>query len=747
VHVNAKDLAAAVQKGDFAKGLQILQQSAYWPGIMSYLCDHPCQQKCKRCELEEPIQISKLERACVDFAYDAMPKTRYQPTRKHKIAVVGSGLSGITVALYLVQKGYRVTIFEAADQIGGRLRKLPESKLPKAVLERDLELLSAAGVEIITNVTVGEDIPLEKLTSEFDAVYLGIGEKGKGNLPIGEYDSTSLRTANPKVFVGGSLLGETTKNSAVLLVASGQRAAISIDRMLQKVSLTANRKTEGAYETKLHTSIEGYARQPAVLPSKGATYTKEEAVREAERCIQCRCLECMRGCTYLKAFDKYPGDCIKSVVKNINIMTGWGVRRANNLINSCNICGLCKEMCPMDIDMGFVNREARRLMWEMNNLPAAFYDFPLRDMEFSNQAESAILKHQPGFTTSKYLFFPGCQTFASMPETIKKVYRFLTENLEGGVGLMLQCCGVPADWAGRQELAQAVWDDIIQKWEQMGKPVVIAGCPGCYRTFKESMPQIELKMLSEILLTLPLPKPALQTGDKQFAFHDPCSTRHARVVQDSTRELVRKLGVNFAELPYNRERTQCCGYGGLQYHMNPELTAEVVRARTAQNPNPYLTSCTNCRDFFQTYGKETTHILELIWGPEEAVTKRGKEYSIMNFQARRDNRRRLKAEMLKEFWQEDNAENERGYRKVKLIISEALQKKMDEQCILKDDLQQLIDFAEKNNQKMLVRETGHFVAGKRFGIITYWVEYTKEDDHYVVHNCYSHRMKVLSNSL
>ncbi|MGI6712084.1 MAG: pyridine nucleotide-disulfide oxidoreductase/dicluster-binding protein [Bacillota bacterium] len=744
VHVDVKGLAEAVKNGDFVQGLEILRHNACWPGIIGYLCEHPCQKKCKRNELEESVQISKLERACVDYAYDSMKKESYSPSKKHKIAIVGSGLSGLTVALTLAKRGFQVTIFEAGSKIGGRLWDIPQEKLPQSVLEKDLSLLTDAGVKILLNITVGTDITLEELTKEFNAVYLGIGQKGKGNIALEKYDPVTLRTSNPAIFVGGSILGEEIENSPVLLVASGQKAALSIERSLQKVSLTANRKNEGAYDTKLYTNVEWYEKKPAVLAGNGTTYTREEAIEEANRCIQCRCVECMRGCTYLKVFDEYPGSCIKSVVKNVNIMSGWGVRYANKFINSCNVCGLCKEMCPVDIDMGFINREARRLMWEMEYLSPALHDFPLRDMEFSNGVESALLKHQPGFEESKYLFFPGCQFSASLPETVKKAYRFLTERLEGGVGLMIQCCGLPADWAGRQELSQEIWDDIVNKWEQMGKPVVISGCPGCYRTFKESMPQIELKIISEVLLELELPN--IQLGNNMvFSFHDPCTSRYEKIVQDSTRALARKLGAKIEELPYSRERTQCCGYGGLQYHLNPELTEKVVRARTEKHPNPYLTSCSNCRDFFQKYGKDTTHILELIWGKEQAT--KGKEYSILDFQERRDNRRHLKTSLLQEFWKEDNSVNERGYKKLKLMISEELRKKMHDQCILEEDLQMVIDFAEKNNQKMLSPETGHFVAGKRYNIITYWVEYTKENDYFVVHNCYSHRMQVLSKSI
>lgn len=740
MHVDAKGLIGAVSEGDFAKGFEILKNRVTFASVIGRICDHPCEKKCKRSELEENIEIHKLERACAEYGSKDTEVIPVPRKKKQKVAIVGSGLSSITAASFLVNKGYFVTLFEAKNVLGGRLREIPEDILPRDILDKELSILSRLGVKIILNVTIGKNITINGLTDEFDAVYLGVGEHS--GLTVAKTNPQYFTTDNPKVFAGGSFVSENAKKSPIYSMASGKSAAVSIERFFQKVSITANRKNEGVYDTKLYTNLEWYDKKGRIIPENKINYTKEEAIEEAKRCIQCRCVECMKGCTYLKHFNQYPGDSIKSVVKNVNIMPGWGVRYANDFINSCTTCGLCKEMCPVDIDMGFVNREARRLMWEMNYMPPALHDLPLRDMEFAQGQQAAILKHQPGHNSSKFLFFPGCQMTASMPQTVKKTYEFLTANLKGGVGLMLDCCGAPADWAGRQDLSKEIWDEIIAKWGRMGKPTVILGCPGCYKIFKENMPEIEIKIISEVLLTLPLPE---KTTDKAFAFHDPCTSRYEKVVQDSARELAVKLGASIEELDFNRERSQCCGYGGLSYHLNPKLSHKFIDDRINKTLRPYLTSCSNCRDFFRKHDKDTTHVLELLWGEEHAIT--GKDYSLIDFSERRDNRRKLKAELLAELWGEDNSMNEMDYKKIKLIISEELQKKMHDQCILEDDLQEVIDFAEKNNRKMLSPETGHFVTGRRQKIITYWVEYTKEGDAYVIKNCYSHRMKVLTDTI
>lgn len=741
LHVKAKDMVTAVSNGNFAEGLKVFQSTAVFAGIMAYICDHPCENKCKRRELDDSINISLIEKACADYAYDTLIKADYKITKKQKIAVVGSGLSSLTVAMLLAKKGYSITIFEADQKPGGKLNDYPEEVLPKKVLLAELSLIKQPAIEIKYGVTVGQDITLESLLESFDLVYLGAG--ADSNLKAGNYNPATLVTDNPRIIVGGGMLGQEVASSPALTFASAQTAALSIERTIQKVSVSANRKNENAYDSKLYTNLEWYKKQGEILPANKHSYSKEEAVAEATRCLKCRCVECMRGCDYLSHYDQYPGDCIKSVVKNVIIMQGWGVRIANDFINSCNLCGLCKEMCPVDIDMGFVNREARRLMWEEENMPATLHDYPLRDMEFALSEQAAVFKHQPGFTSSRYLFFPGCQMAGSMPQTLTKTYRLLTEQLAGGVGLLISCCGAPADWAGRQEVTAEIWQDIREKWLQTNKPQIIVACPGCHKILKEALPEADLKFITETLLELDLPKASAMPAE--FAFHDPCTTRYEKEIQDSARQLAINTGAGLHELEFNHNRAKCCGYGGLQYHINPDLTGEIIKKRIAQSPLPYLTSCSNCRDFFLKYDKDSYHVLELIFGKERAIS--GELYSLTDFSERRDNRRELKRRLLQELWQEDASMTVPDYKSIKLIINDEIREKMHDQHILIDDLQEVIYFAEKNNRKMLSPETGYFVTGKRLKIITYWVEYVTEGDSYVIKNCYSHRMQVLTDTI
>jgi glutamate synthase (NADPH/NADH) small chain len=738
LHVDAKGMVEAVAKGDFSKGFEIFSEKVAFAGILGSICSHPCESYCKRKDVEEAINIGAIERACVRYGYRAPSKVKRYPLKPQKVAVVGGGLSGMTAAFYLAKKGYSVTIYERNVKIGGNLLKLTKGVLAPEVLQGDIHLLTLASVEIVTDIHVSREFIFEKLLKDYDAVYLGMGKLSNSELLEGINLST-MQTSNERVFAGGGMVfGE--KNTPLGSVSSGQRAASSIERIFKGGALNTESNLQESYETKLYVNIEGEERKNAVPLSENGEYTREAAVKEAKRCLLCKCLECMKGCKYLQAFDQYPGKCIRSIVKNLIILPGFGIRLATPLINSCSLCGLCKEACPADIDMSFINRESRRIMWEKEYMPPALHYFPIRDMRFANSEEFFLAKNQKETKKSKYLFFPGCQLSASLPKAVKKTYLHLCGYLQGGVGLMLGCCGAPSVWAGRQELSQEAWDKILKEWKKMGEPRIIVACPSCYKVFKENMPNFKISFLAEVLNKLPVPEVDRDELVRAYSFHDPCTTRYEKKLQDSARELSLILGCDLKELPYNRDLSKCCSFGGLQYHLAPEIAKEVIADRANESPLPYLTSCSNCRDMFESGGKESLHILELYWGEKE---NRNEAAAQFDFSRRRDVRRKLKEDLLNGIWQEEETILE-DYHSILLEIGREQKKKMLNENILEDDIKRVIYNSEQTGQN-LIKPDGHIIAGLQFEIITYWVEYEKASDRYIIHNCYSHRMKLVTN--
>jgi hypothetical protein len=212
-------------------------------------------------------------------------------------------------------------------------------------------------------------------------------------------------------------------------------------------------------------------------------------------------------------------------------------------------------------------------------------------------------------------------------------------------------------------------------------------------------------------------------------------------IQDCVRRLVDRLGYQVVELPLSRDKTECCGFGGLMSFSDPELAAKVSQRRVSECGEPYVAYCAICRDFFASQGKPTWHLLDLIFGmdtPEQAARKRP------GYSQLRDNRIRLQQELVEKLWGERMPGREE-YAAVELVISPEIKGKMEERMILEDDLRQVIHDAERSGKKLLDQATGHFLAHAKLGIVTYWVEYSPGDGGYKVHNTYSHRMQIVGD--
>jgi NADPH-dependent glutamate synthase beta subunit-like oxidoreductase len=146
---------------------------------LAYACAHPCERECKRIEKDRPISICQLKRFLVDRAEESELVFSPPEERSQKIAIIGSGPSGLTAAYDLRQKGYNVTLFESQSEMGGLLTHgFPSYRLPRQVIEKDLAVIGKMGIEVRLKTEVGKDISPEALLQSFDAIYLAVGVAG-----------------------------------------------------------------------------------------------------------------------------------------------------------------------------------------------------------------------------------------------------------------------------------------------------------------------------------------------------------------------------------------------------------------------------------------------------------------------------------------------------------------------------------------------------------------------------------------
>lgn len=181
VHIDIPDFIAEVAKGEFEKAYEIISRSSSLPAVCGRVCpqESQCEGKCVRGIKGESVGIGRLERFVADRHRMLSQKTVQNPVSNgHKVAIVGSGPSGLSCAGTLAKKGYDVTVFEALHVPGGVLvYGIPEFRLPKEIVSQEIEGLKALGVKIETNVVIGRTISIEELKEEygFEAIFVGSG--------------------------------------------------------------------------------------------------------------------------------------------------------------------------------------------------------------------------------------------------------------------------------------------------------------------------------------------------------------------------------------------------------------------------------------------------------------------------------------------------------------------------------------------------------------------------------------------
>lgn len=181
VQVQIPDFIKEVAAGDFEKAYEVISQSSALPAVCGRVCpqESQCEGRCVRGIKGEPVGIGRLERFVADYhnAY-ATGEVNKPESNGHKVAVIGSGPSGLTCAGDLAKKGYEVTIFEALHLAGGVLvYGIPEFRLPKAIVQKEIDGLKALGVKVETNMVIGKVLSIDELMEEykFEAVFIGSG--------------------------------------------------------------------------------------------------------------------------------------------------------------------------------------------------------------------------------------------------------------------------------------------------------------------------------------------------------------------------------------------------------------------------------------------------------------------------------------------------------------------------------------------------------------------------------------------
>lgn len=294
-----------IAAGDFKKAIQTVKKDIPLPAILGRICSAPCEKVCRRAKLDKAVSICLLKRFVADtdlsLANPYQPQCA-EPTGK-KIAVIGAGSAGLSAAYYLKQHGVDCVIYDKCEKPGGTLRygDIHPSILPEEVVDQEIGQLLSLGIEFKGNVNVGVDFSLEALKSQYDALLLTIGSKGKemgidfgidlvdGKVKVSRPDyKTSVRG----IFAAGGCIG--SRDLIIRRIADGKEAALSIQSFLMgdvKCPTPAYTHRFGKIEpNELAVMMAQTSDLTRTVPQvTGGGLTDIQAKKEAARCLHCDC--------------------------------------------------------------------------------------------------------------------------------------------------------------------------------------------------------------------------------------------------------------------------------------------------------------------------------------------------------------------------------------------------------------------------------------------------------------------------
>jgi Fe-S oxidoreductase len=645
-----------------------------------------------------------LERASLEYTRSTNPDVYNLPKKGERIVVIGAGISGLACALKFAINRYNVTLYERSGAIGGALDDALPAELYIPEIEKqffglEYTLLLNADVRSLDDIA-------------YDAVYLSAG--------------VDLDVEGEAVFrcpPGLGFMGE---------IADGINSIHEIEWYLK----TGHRRVkEDGAESRPKLPSPSVPDAPVVLPESGAAYSKEEARQEAGRCLRCDCSICMDHCDLLRHYNNYPDRLREDVDLTMNPNPLYTGRVALRQISSCDFCGLCKKVCPANVDVGDYLLRTRKELFGIGALPPAYHEYWLRDMAFAN-SEKASLTLKMGTSPPGRVFFPGCQIGGSDPRYVTETYGYLLEHFPD-TALFLRCCGAPALWAGDAALFEAELGAIVSEWEAMGRPEFLLACPSCLRMFREYLGAIPCRMVYDVMLEQGGLADTAAGASMGAAVFDPCSSRDNPELQQNIRALARRGGFVLEELPHGKDMAQCCSWGGQIYSSNPAYVKNVVKNRAGESELPYIAYCANCRDIFTAAGKQCLHIMDILFGLN------GFDRKPPTISERRKNRVLLRRNLIEQYGRDIPAPEEDVV--LKLIMNDALKRRASSELILEEDIGAVIEECEKSGRKLLRADTNHFTGHLQRGIITYWVEYEPREDGFEVFNAYCHRMTIQEN--
>ncbi len=286
--------------GQVEEALRVVKKDIALPAVLGRICPAPCERAGRRRQVDTAVSICMLKRYSADDDLDRpstfMPDKT--PSNGKRIGILGTGPAGLSAAYFLLQKGYACVLYDKNPLPGGALRyAIPDDRLPKDVLDGEIDIIKKLGAEFVMNSDLKEDA-LEGLQSEFDSLIIATGEDDASFSGLEKRNKSFIverdthRTGQEGIFA----IGSATKPGRVAIraVAHGKQAAISVDQYLNGKEVTGERRMFNSRFTKLRENeLAEYMQEadegPRIETNESAGFTREEMMKEAARCMHCDC--------------------------------------------------------------------------------------------------------------------------------------------------------------------------------------------------------------------------------------------------------------------------------------------------------------------------------------------------------------------------------------------------------------------------------------------------------------------------
>jgi NADH-quinone oxidoreductase subunit F len=247
-----------VAEGRYEEAISLIYQTNPLPGVCGRVCTHPCTEVCVRAETDEALNIPKIKRFAADVAKKKgfTVKVEKGEAKEEKVAIIGGGPGGLAAAYHLALMGYHPTIFEELPQLGGMLRYgIPAYRLPRDILDQEIDFILSAGVEVKTNTRVGREVSLEQLQRDYDAIFVAVGAHKSLPIRIPGDDLPGIRGGAE--FLREVELGTAPDPGKRIAVIGGGNVAIDVARTCRRlgaevtIAYRRERKDMPAYEEEI----------------------------------------------------------------------------------------------------------------------------------------------------------------------------------------------------------------------------------------------------------------------------------------------------------------------------------------------------------------------------------------------------------------------------------------------------------------------------------------------------------------